>query len=386
MERAEELKQQVRETLLSERLVEARSRIGKMCSEGRPPRMTIPVQYDDDDFYISTTLSDAQATIADLQGQLLEWKRALHSLTPGGSEYANDSKACVEWVREARSRQHEAIIDGVKQRNALQQRVANLQGQLEVEREENRKVHATCDMLGRERNAADEAVYSLKQRVAQLEALLDTHKTEYRAVLQSKAKEIDEIQADCVKLRDRAAQLEGENKALVDAHRDFKVHLSHCNFGEHAQVCKYGREETCPALMPSWVWFGNALQRSEALQADHASCARVLGLERFTERERVRYRLALVSIATSTCCGPCEEAKKVARAALDEDIQTMEQYRAASLPAQRAKLAQGGAVSKPVTTCNRHSDCDAADEKARAKGALNADHCHDDCCSECFGN
>ena len=47
--------------------------------------------------------ADAQATIADLQGQLLEWKRALHSLTPGGSEYANDSKACVEWVlREGR--------------------------------------------------------------------------------------------------------------------------------------------------------------------------------------------------------------------------------------------------------------------------------------------
>lgn len=57
------------------------------------------------------------------------------------------------------------------------------------------------------------------------------------------------------------------------------------------------------------------------------------------------------------------------------------EYRA-SLPAQPA---QGGA-SKPVTTCNRHSDCDAADEKARAKGALHADHCHDDCCSECFGN
>jgi len=70
LKRAEELKQQVRETPLNNRLDDARRRIGKMCSEGRPPRMTIPVQYDDDDFYISTTLSDAQATIADLQGQL----------------------------------------------------------------------------------------------------------------------------------------------------------------------------------------------------------------------------------------------------------------------------------------------------------------------------
>ncbi len=72
-----------------------------------------------------------QATIADLQGQLVEWKRALHSLTPGGSEYANDLKACVEWVREARSRQHETIIDGVRQRKDLQQRVAQLEGERE---------------------------------------------------------------------------------------------------------------------------------------------------------------------------------------------------------------------------------------------------------------
>lgn len=36
--------------------------------------------------------------------------------------------------------------------------------------------------------------------------------------------------------------------------------------------------------------------------------------------------------------------------------------------------------------CNRHFDCDDADRKARARGALRADHCHDDCCEECFGN
>jgi hypothetical protein len=36
-------------------------------------------------------------------------------------------------------------------------------------------------------------------------------------------------------------------------------------------------------------------------------------------------------------------------------------------------------------TCNRHSDCNAADEKARAAGYLSADHCHDDCCEDCFG-
>jgi hypothetical protein len=37
------------------------------------------------------------------------------------------------------------------------------------------------------------------------------------------------------------------------------VHLSHCNFGENAGVCKYG-ESDCPALADSWAWLGEALQ------------------------------------------------------------------------------------------------------------------------------
>jgi len=63
MERKDELEAQVRKTALRERLDECRTRIGKMCSEGRPPRMCIPVQWDDDDFYISTTLADAQRAL-----------------------------------------------------------------------------------------------------------------------------------------------------------------------------------------------------------------------------------------------------------------------------------------------------------------------------------
>ncbi len=30
-----------------------------MCAEGRPPRMKIPVAWDDDDFFIATTIADA---------------------------------------------------------------------------------------------------------------------------------------------------------------------------------------------------------------------------------------------------------------------------------------------------------------------------------------
>lgn len=131
----------------------------------------------------------------------------------------------------------------------------------------------------------------------------------------------------------------------------------------------------------------------QALQADHA---RVLGLlAQVTEIADMMLKGTECEHDVGLCS--CEHRRIVKQAQR-------------SLPAQRAKPAQGkalidrmahindgcecrickpaqgGAVSKPVTTCNRHSDCDAADEKGRAKGALNADHCHDDCCSECFGN
>ena len=43
-------------------------------------------------------------------------------------------------------------------------------------------------------------------------------------------------------------------------------------------------------------------------------------------------------------------------------------------------------LPEPRNSCNRHSDCKAADEKARSKGYFGADHCHDDCCEDCFGN
>lgn len=44
-------------------------------------------------------------------------------------------------------------------------------------------------------------------------------------------------------------------------------------------------------------------------------------------------------------------------------------------------------VAKPVRNCNRHNDCNAADERAKARGATyGTDHCHDDECSDCFGN
>lgn len=53
------LRATVRGTPLRKRLVQCRNMIGQMCSEGRPPKMSIPVRWHDEDFFISTTIADA---------------------------------------------------------------------------------------------------------------------------------------------------------------------------------------------------------------------------------------------------------------------------------------------------------------------------------------
>lgn len=67
MNRHEELEAAVRKSgKLSDRLIKCRERIGKMCSELRPPKMTIPVQWDDEDFFINSTLNDAVRELHEL--------------------------------------------------------------------------------------------------------------------------------------------------------------------------------------------------------------------------------------------------------------------------------------------------------------------------------
>lgn len=76
-ERTEEsLRARVRETPLIERLNESRKRIAAMCSERRGPRMTIPVQHYDDDFFICTTLEDARDEVARLRACLINMQAA----------------------------------------------------------------------------------------------------------------------------------------------------------------------------------------------------------------------------------------------------------------------------------------------------------------------
>ena len=55
-----ELKKRLREIPLPERIKACKKMIGRMCREGKPPKMTIPVQWDDEDFYIVNTLKDIE--------------------------------------------------------------------------------------------------------------------------------------------------------------------------------------------------------------------------------------------------------------------------------------------------------------------------------------
>ena len=58
MAMCEDLEVMVRAIPLHDRITMCQVMIGKMCKEGRPPKMSIPVQWDDEDFFIVTTLSD----------------------------------------------------------------------------------------------------------------------------------------------------------------------------------------------------------------------------------------------------------------------------------------------------------------------------------------
>lgn len=60
----EDLQICVRETPLLERLNKCRDMIADMCKERRPPKMTIPVQWYNEDFYIIQTLQDAETQLA----------------------------------------------------------------------------------------------------------------------------------------------------------------------------------------------------------------------------------------------------------------------------------------------------------------------------------
>jgi len=72
----EKLRAKVSEEDLKVRLERATGMIGKMCSEKRPPKMSIPVQHYDEDIFIIQTLKDAIEAIEELEKEVeyLIWR------------------------------------------------------------------------------------------------------------------------------------------------------------------------------------------------------------------------------------------------------------------------------------------------------------------------
>lgn len=66
-DRKQQLDNQIREMPLLERLDKSRQIIGKLCSEGRPPKMTVPVQAYDEDIFMSVSIKDAMDELARLR-------------------------------------------------------------------------------------------------------------------------------------------------------------------------------------------------------------------------------------------------------------------------------------------------------------------------------
>lgn len=67
MSKEDELNERIRKIPLLQRLDECNARIARMCSEHRGPHMTIPVQWDDDDYFICLTVKDAISRITEFE-------------------------------------------------------------------------------------------------------------------------------------------------------------------------------------------------------------------------------------------------------------------------------------------------------------------------------
>jgi hypothetical protein len=93
--------------------------------------MTIPVQHDDDDFYINTTLADAQATIAALQAQLATCFK-LSGADPDGNEDWRLAPHAVEEV----TRLHNDCDELGDETGALREQLTRRTAELEAAKRE----------------------------------------------------------------------------------------------------------------------------------------------------------------------------------------------------------------------------------------------------------
>ena len=194
MERTDELKERIRQQPLNDRLEESRRRIGDMCSKGRCPKMTIPVQHDDDDFYINTTLADAQATIAALEETILK-------MGENAAVVAKDAMAAKEQVA------------------ALQARVQELEQWVQDQSTANLETMRHTDEM---QSRALEAEQQLTQRTAELEAANKHWDALWNAACEQK----DTLQAELERVRGEIAETKEVEVALSSKVAEYEIELN----------------------------------------------------------------------------------------------------------------------------------------------------------------
>lgn len=67
-----------------------------------------------------------QEQVASLTKERDDALKALHDLTPGGSEFVGDVKRCVEWIRVRFTSEHEQVLKQAKEQQTAQAQVASL--------------------------------------------------------------------------------------------------------------------------------------------------------------------------------------------------------------------------------------------------------------------
>jgi len=82
-----------------------------------------------------------------------------------------------------------------------------------------------------------------------------------------------------------------------------------------------------------------------------------------------------------------EEKRRDVVAKIDASLKFAPRDCREAMLAARELLKPNPELKLQKKSCNRHDDCDVADERARKNGqSFGADHCHDECCSDCFGD
>lgn len=166
---------------------------------------------------------------------------ALCSLTPGGSEYANDPAACVAYARKVRESQHEAIIKFKTEANELRARLTEVSHQLVMER---LAIMAELDPAQPTEQSLPERVRELSARLAEAQRELDEWK-EVSDHWQALAKEREQ-RADLAEAR-LAALREGVRVPRASEKIDYLGNCVECGHGNrlngeivHAYGCSYG--------------------------------------------------------------------------------------------------------------------------------------------------